>query len=306
MHPDLLPFALDSTGNRFCLIVSGDQRDADEFAVAYWMYETYLAVPIASSFERFLDWIGLASELAVQRRTDPVIDNAHVQQVVRPLLAALGIERDYFALSTSPQTPVGSLHLGMMRLDPASPAARLVAARRAANQNRFRDALRHARAALDIFPDFVACAWFMINLPEAEQRVRDYDLLLREMASMSLIYRGDTLMPLFADVPQVDPRDAAEAVARRLRPGETDEDPALALAAFDDPLASTDWLRAAIDVANLGEYTRATRLATNAHHLSGSGIERRDALLLLEELYDALGWSHHRAVVAFELGRADD
>ena len=49
MHPDLLPFARDGWGNRFCFVDAPDALAPEGFAIVYWMYETFSAVPIASS-----------------------------------------------------------------------------------------------------------------------------------------------------------------------------------------------------------------------------------------------------------------
>src|SRR5690625_3433364 len=101
MPPELLPFASDAVGNRFCLVMDDEGTDPEKLPVVYWMYETTLAVPIASCFDRFLDWIGLVSEIYVRRGTDEIYSRVDHEEIVLPTLDALGVKRDFFALTTS-------------------------------------------------------------------------------------------------------------------------------------------------------------------------------------------------------------
>lgn len=303
MPPELLPFAMDAMGNRFCLVRSAIHHDPEKLPVVYWMYETGVAVPVASCFDRFLDWIGLASEIYVRRGADDRLTRAHLEEIVKPQLRDLGVERDFFALTTSPVSPVGSLHLGMMRIDPAAAGSRLVAAKRAQLDGRQRDAILHARHALKCFPTFLAAAWFLVTFPNAPSRVIGYKELVRGLVDLPFAYRGDPLMPEFSDIPSPSPTDIADLVQSVVDRNDVEEDPLLELMAYDDPQSAEVWLCSAIELANIGQLQRAHVAASNALHLVRDRELRDDVLTLMTELYDALGWTWNSYVVRRERAR---
>lgn len=303
MPTELLPFAMDAMGNRFCLVMAPIHQDPEKLPVVYWMYETGVAVPVASCFDRFLDWIGLASEIYVRRGSDDQLTREHLEQIVRPQLRELGVERDFFALTTSPVSPVGSLHLGTMRIDPSAPGSRLVAAKRAQLDGRQRDAILHARQALKSFPTFLAAAWFLVTFPNAPSRVIGYKELVRGLVDLPLAYRGDPLMPEFGDIPSPSPNDIAELVQSLTDRREIEEDSLLELMVYDDPQNADVWLAAAIELANFGHLQRAHVAVSNALHLAREPETRADVLSLMRELYDALGWTWNSYVVQHEIAR---
>ena len=305
MPPELLPFAIDAMGNSFCLVRSDVHHDSEKLPVVYWMYETKLAVPVASCFDRFLDWIGLASEIYVRRGANELMTRDHLEGLVKPQLRALGVERDFFALTTSPVSPVGSLHLGMMRIDPAAAGSRLVAAQRARRDNRQKDAILHARGALKSFPKFFAAAWFLVTFENAPTRVIGYRDLVRGLVDLPLAYRGDPLMPEFVDIPSPSIVDVAERVASVARMGDLDDDPVIELMMWDDLMAPEAWLSVAIELANRQELSRAHVAALNAGHLVSDREVLRDIWTFQLELYDAMGWTWQRRVIAQHLARAN-
>lgn len=304
MPPELLPFAMDAMGNSFCLVRSAVHHDSEKLPVVYWMYETKLAVPVASCFDRFLDWIGLASEIYVRRGASESMTRDHLERVVKPQLRALGVERDFFALTTSPVSPVGSLHLGMMRLDPAAAGSRLVAAERARRDNRQKDAILHARAALKSFPKFFAAAWFLVTFQNAPTRVIGYRELVHGLVALPLAYRGDPQMPEFLDIPSPTILEVAERVSSVAREGDLDDDPVIELMMWDDPMAPEAWLSAAIELANRQQLARAHVAALNAAHLVRDPDVLHDIWTFQLELYEAMGWSWQSYVVARHLEQA--
>ena len=304
MHPDLLPFAVDSCGNRFCLVRGVGATNPERFPVAWWMYETYRAVPIASSFDRFLDWVGLSSALSAQRLVNPLTTAEHHARVVQPALEAMGVRRDFDALTASRAAPLGSLGLGMMRVDPGSAGARVLAAERALQQGRTRDAARHAEAALEAFPEFLAARWFLSGLDLPWRQEAELTELTRSLLTTPWLWQGDGFMPEFGEIPSATPQELVARVTQQLAPSECDEDPAVAAAWYDDPMAPLTWLRVAVEVAELGDPTRAIGVATNALFLSRGVQDRLDALSLLDELYDAVDATWHRAVILEDAARS--
>lgn len=301
MAPELLPFAVDAVGNRFCLVMRDDIEDPEQLPVVYWMYETMLAVPIASCFQRFLDWVGLVSEIYVRRGADETYTRAYHEEVVKPTLEALGVTRDFFALTTSPFSPVGSLHLGMMRVDPDAAGSRLVAAHRAQIDNRQKDAILHARAALKSFPGFVSALWFLVNFENAPVRVIGYKALVRRLARMPLIYRGDALMGEFIDIPSPRVRQIARKVAEVVTALDAAEDPVVELLMWDDVYEPTSWFRAALELANTESYECAHIASTNAVYLACDRDTLRDIWLFQEELYTEMAWEWHASMVQKQL-----
>lgn len=301
MAPELLPFAVDAVGNRFCLVMDDTQEDPEKLPVVYWMYETALAVPIASCFDRFLDWIGLVSEIYVRRATDEIYSRADHENIVLPALESVGVQRDFFALTTSPFSPVGSLHLGMMRVDPDAAGSRLVAAHRAQVDNRQKDAILHARAALKSFPGFVSALWFLVTFDNAHIRVIGYKDLVRKLARMPLIYRGDAMMSEFIDIPSPKVRDIAQKVSEVVTPLEAAEDPVVELLLWDDVYEPTSWLRAALELANNEQYLCAHTAAINAVYLATDRDTLHDIWLFQHELYEVMEWAWHASMVQKQL-----
>lgn len=303
MLPELVPFAIDAVGNTFCLVCSALYADPEKIPVVYWMYETGVAVPVASCFDRFLDWIGLAAEIGVRRGADDAMNVRHLRQVVTPQLEALGVSRDFFALTTSPVSPVGSLHLGMLRVDPTAAGSRIVAAHRAKEDHRSRDAILHARSSLKSFPGFLAAAWFLVTFPDAPSRVVGFRDLVRLLPDLLFCYRGDAMMPEFVDVPRPTFREIFDLIASASDPRDAEEDPVLSMILYDDAESADVWLRTAIDLANIGALDRAHTVALNGFHIATTRDARNHVLMFLEELYEALGWMRLREVAAFEIAR---
>lgn len=306
MPPSLLPFAVDAVGNRFCLVMNATSDDPETLPVVYWMYETTLAVPIASCFDRFLDWIGLVSEIQVRRGADEAYARAHHEEVVKPTLKALGVERDFFALTTSPFSPVGSLHLGTMRVDPDAAGSRLVAAHRASFDNRQKDAILHARAALKSFPGFLSALWFLVSFENAPIRVIGYKDLVRRLARMPLVYRGDPMMAEFVDIPSPRLTEIAKRVAEVATSLDAAEDPVVELLLWDDVYEPTSWLRAALELANAEQYTCAHTAALNAAYVATDKDVVRDIWTFQHELYEEMQWKWHANMVEKQLAHYNE
>ena len=98
MHPDLVPFAADGAGNLFCFVLSAATPMRDSQAVVLWMYETYRCVPVASSFDLFVAWIGLTSFAAVRRGNIAILDAAAYDLRILPLLERFDLATDFHVL----------------------------------------------------------------------------------------------------------------------------------------------------------------------------------------------------------------
>ena len=92
MHPDLIPFAEDGFDNQFCFVRSERRSMRRCRAVVYWTYETYRAVPIASSFDAFLRWAALTAHVSVLRG-EPFVDPDVVTERAEPGASGAGHRR---------------------------------------------------------------------------------------------------------------------------------------------------------------------------------------------------------------------
>lgn len=301
MPPELLPFASDAVGNRFCLYREHSQQNPEKMPVVYWMYETTLAVPVATSFDRFLDWVGLVAEIHVRRGADDGQTREHYDRVVEPALKQLGVERDFFALTTSTLSPVGSLHQGMLRVDPQAQGSRLVAAKRAQMDNRQRDAIVHARTALGSFPHFLSALWFLVTFDNAPVRVIGWKVLVKRLLNMPFVYRGDPAMAEFVELPSPSLTDVTALVSGVLTASEVAEDPVAELMLYDVVYEPENWLSVAVELANMRQYERAHVAAMNATYLACDVDVTEDIWRFQCDLYHELEWTWYESIIRRQL-----
>lgn len=296
MHPDLVPFAEDGFGNLFCFVHRA-AGSVPSHAIVYWMYETYRAVPIASSFDAFLRWMTLTAAVAA-RNNDPVIDHEHVQQELLPLLTSIGLDIDNNALETGNDTGQPAVHKAFLQLDPHSPGSLICDARRLLHESRNFEALEAAHLALRAFPGFTAAQTFEASVLAADNDPQAARALFKSLR-MPMVYGGDLTMSFFGAVPRVDPAVITDALRTHPELDRiADDDPLWILATQDDPVNPSAWVQVALDYANAGELDDAVTMATNALWLSlGESIEPQ-IHGLLRELYEVLGHPWHAAAMA--------
>lgn len=302
MHPTLIPFARDGWGNRFCFVRPGAAHGSEGSAIVYWMYETFTAVPIASTCEGFLRWLGLVT-WAHER--DPNYDTVESgdASVVHRLLAEVDLEVDYEALLPMPAPERRDVLAAALALDPSSPAARVTRALWRADQGDQLGAIADAETAAREFPDF-AGAWaakvrILANEPDSSER---FDALLMALRR-PMCFSGDRDMPWFRDVPPIEITTFAEALANHPRWESVERyDPIWDLVQRLDPTSPTSWCEVALAYADANAIAEAVPMACNALHCALDDATMRAAVeRLLVELYEALGWSWHARAVL--LGR---
>lgn len=297
MHPDLMPFAEDGFGNQFCFYRHPREGAVQSRPIVYWMYETYRAVPIASSFDGFLAWIGLTAFVAA-RHGDPVVDRAHIEDELRPALDAVGIHHDYAeALESHDPTP-HEVHKGLLKLDPESPAALLSIAEWNGAHGRPLEALDCCAEATFSFPDFAAARYAAARVLNATgDGVAEFDALMQTL-ERPMLFGGDPGMGGFRVLPQVDVRWVVENLAKHPAFAEFETtSPLWTLVLRDDPTTAQSWVDVALDYAEENELERSVTMATNALFL-GFGSELGPLIHgLLAELYSALKWEWHEEVV---------
>lgn len=296
MHPDLMPFAEDGFGNQFCFLVDPPSGQPTG-AVFYWMYETYRAIPVASTFDAFLRWIAITASVTAGRG-HPLIDEAHVRDEILPACAAAGLSMEASdILHASDLTPAG-VHAELLRVDRHAAGAALARAAHRARQDRHIEALTMCDTALDAFPDFSAAQGLKARLFLDDGDPRAVPALL-DTLRLPLSYNADPMMPFFRELPEVDPTWVTEAL--NTHPNVKDYvglDPLWTLVLRDDPTAPVSWVHVALDYAESGDLKRAATAATNGLLLGINKEIETEIHGLLEELYRSLGWKWHTAVSA--------
>ncbi len=299
MHPDLLPFAADACGNRYCFARTVDDDDDTPPAIVHWMYETYRAIPVARSFEAFADWMGLTSALAAQSLDGHPDDAADHNERVVPLLAHIGVETDWLDTLGA---HAGNLHSAMHALHPGSPGSAVMLAMREAALGREFSAVDLCEAALTRFGAFLgAHLGVALALSDGTDSERHFDALF-EAAHLPMTYAGDELAPHFIDIPRLDPTALFESLALHPRASaRIDEDPLWDMIQADDPCLADAWLRVAAQAARAGDLRQASTWVCNAVSVAVTNEEATSAMELLVEIYDAMDRPWHA-----EQARVDD
>ncbi|MCB9532446.1 MAG: SMI1/KNR4 family protein [Myxococcales bacterium] len=297
MHPDLMPFAEDGFGNQFCFYRSARDGCRANRSIVYWMYETYRAVPVASTFEGFLGWLQLMACVEA-RGGDPVVDRAHVDRELMPLMNELGCAIDPDDVLDEPDPTPMALHRAHLRVDANAAAPRVALASHASRGNELQ-ALDLCAEATFSFPEFAGARAAAARILS---RSGDTDALaeaLFQTLQRPLVYGGDPFMHGFRGVPEVDASWTAERLAAHTNPPEhVLRSPLWTLVIQDDPLAARSWVQLALDFVQEEELEVAVTMATNALFLGFGGELGGQIHGLLVELYDALEWTWHRDVCA--------
>lgn len=293
MHPDLMPFAEDGFGNQFCFYRSEQEQSRRSRAIVYWMYETYRAVPIASTFDGFLGWIGLTGFLAA-RHGDPIVDREHLDTELLPALHAIGVTHEYASVLESTDPTPAEIHRGFLQIDPAAPASLVAQGVWLADHDRALEALDQCAEASFAFPEFAAARFQAARILDVSgDGVAEFDALTQTL-ERPLLYGGDPGMVGFRGVPELDPNWVVSKLAKH--PSFSDHEtrsPLWTLVLRDDPMAPQSWVDVALDFAEDNELERSVAMAVNALFL-GFGTELGPLIHgLLAELYAALGWDWH-------------
>ena len=297
MHPDLVPFAADGAGNLFCFVLASSTSMRDANAVVLWMYETYRCVPIASSFDHFVAWIGLTSFAAIRRGNIAILDAAAYDSRILPLLERFDLATDFHVLLPEPYPSNTEVSRAFLRLDPEAPASLVLTACRLGQSSRELRGLPEASHALEVFPEFAAAELATGRILELHRDRAEAHARYRRALRSPLTYSGDNMMPYLSEVPELDLAELTSKLAND--PGFDDPDgewASLEVILDNDPNEPEPWLHAAVDAANDQQLEQGVTFAANALHMAGHKPDiAMESLSLLLELYEALGWSwHHR------------
>jgi hypothetical protein len=298
MHTELLPFAQDGAGNRFCFIVPTDETATGRRPIAYWMYETYRAVPIASSFRHFMHWVAMRTLETVERGVDPHIDREHLDSVVQPVMDELDLSSDMQDSMRTVRTPLVTTHAGMLELDPGSPGTLLAEAARELRRSNTERAEHYAKRAIMNFHRFAAAHSFLAELEGARAGSNEQLKHLLQTLASPLCYAGDPQMPGLQDVPEIELNQVVHAIIQHEgKEPFSGFEPIRDLIDLDNPEDAAAWMRSALDYAEQGEIDAAIDLASNALFLAWNPTLTEDALTLLDELYELAGSELHRDIV---------
>lgn len=304
MSPELVPFADDGAGNQFCFHVRG-AAEPRITGIVYWSYETYRAVPIASDFGCFLDWLFVVAHTMARSLNLPPLDLEHVDSVLVPLAERL--RRSSIRRLQTLYRSSHSVHRQMIELNPRCPASLLIVGTQeaiAGNVEAASDLLH--RATLE-FPEF--CTAYMAEsdaldtVLNATQQLELWSRCLRA----PLAFAGDPQLSQFGDVPIYEPVWLFEKLAASVEFVELPFPVSVFEMVATEPPASADtWLRNAIDCANDGDIDLGITFAHNASlYLMNTGAEHH-SFLLLQELYECNAWDWHVDVVERELALRGD
>jgi hypothetical protein len=304
MHPDLVPFASDGLGNRYCFYRSARPELKGHPAIVFWVLESNRALPIATDFGAFLDWLGLVAEWTLLRGDESVIDEEHVRGVLQPLLRQLG-RGDEAAAALGEGIPTRRALLeALLRHQPRNPAAllwRAMAQLDAGDLGEVRATCAQAEAA---FPELVLAPFVEAAAEERGGSPVERTAALARAIRKPLVYSGDENVPYFGDLPSLDPAWLAEELATAPLPADDVLfDPIWDLIAAYDPAAASGWLTVSVAYANAGNVATALTMAQNAL-LFAIPEERPAVLRYLAELYASLGASWHARTLLAEADRS--
>jgi hypothetical protein len=294
MHPDLIPFAVDGMENRWCFYRGGRPDSPHAGAVVYWMYQTYRAIPVADSFDDFVDFIGLSAAASAWRGDDAVIDMAHWHAVVRPMLVRLGRPVDSIERQSRDNHDTASIHRMMTQLHPRASGSLLARALNLTEPEHAMNALSLCERALEAFPEFAAAESVRVELLDRVGTREDRAEALLRLFRLPLVYGGDSHVPCF---PTLSPLDITRLVEQLATDPWANEklldEPVFDMLLHDDPTSPQAWLTAAVETANANDLEMAVTMAQNAllfGYFDDWGVA---AMTLLGELYEALGWDAH-------------
>lgn len=303
MHPDLVPFAVDASGNRYCFHVPGVRRGR-RAAVVCWMYETYFALPVASSFDTFLDWIGLTTAWVARQGIDPVLDVGHLETVVEPMARALGRPGAYATYFHHPESTLTHLHRAMLHLDRYAAGSLTWESRRVWEDGWGQPGAQHARAALQAFPECAAAHLVLARYGNVGSAGSVRAEALAQVLRTPLVYAGDPAMRHFGGLEGLHPAGIAERIADLPEALDLlEDDPLLELVLREDPQQPDAWLRVAFRWLEREAMRPAIHAASNALLLGQSSPLLPDTLAFLAELYEAAGWTWHEQLIARDLER---
>lgn len=303
MHPDLVPFATDGVGNRYCFYCSSRPELGHIETIVFWVLDTARAIPIAENFGAFLDWMGMVAHWTAMRGDDSIVDDAHLREIVDPILRALGRPSEPRQRVRSREATQRDLLASLLDVQPASPVGLIWKAMGQLEQSDTSGALLSCERALRVFPEHV-----MARLLEADAHLREGSTAARlgaltQAIRMPLVYGGDEQLPYVGKFPALDPAWLAEELATAPLPADDLMfEPIWDLILAYDPTTASGWLTVSVEYANLEQMEVAITMATNAL-LFALPEERTPVLSYLSELYSAAGADWHASLTTAEAER---
>lgn len=301
MHPDLVPFAVDGLENRWCFYRGGHDDSKHRGAIVYWMYQTYRAIPVADSFDDFVDFVGLSAAASAWRGDDAVIDMSHWQAVVRPLLARLGRPIDLIERYGRDQPDSIGVHRSMTQLHARASGSLLARALNIHEPEYAMSSLQLCDRALDAFPEFSAAEAARFEILDRIGTREDRAEALLRLFRLPLVYGGDAFIPGFPTLSPLDMTRMVEQLA--VDPWANErllDEPIFDMLLHDDPTSPQAWLTAAVETANENSLELAVTMTQNAllfGYFDEWGVA---AMTLLAELYEALGWKGHLEITRLD------
>lgn len=311
MHPDLIPFAQDESYHAFCFVVLPD-RPGVVSGIVHWNHETRRAIPLAGSFDTFLDWVALAAQ--VPWFDDPFVQGNHFD-TVRAAWRDLARDMPLLAPESERIPAAIALHTTLrdMQDDAAGSlllhALELHGARNPGRCDRMLD------AALQAFPPFTGVhAHRALILQKRNADLRAERDALCDAVLGHHVYLGDSFLPYVPHVPEVSVRDLTDRLvevseALTTRPAHI-PDPLWELVFDRSTHQPEGWLEAARELnTGLGvgatPHQDAARFAIqagcNALQTSDVDSHGRSTARFLLQLYRELGCDLHVRIAEEDL-----
>lgn len=302
MHPELLPFACDASGNLYCFQYTA-RAPGQPPLVVHWMYETYLALPIASDFNAFLDWLGLTSAYMAEKRTDERLDREHYERRVLPLLRELGKQKDYSKVLERLGLRQSDLHRAMISLDPNAAGSLTWQAQRLCQLGSEASGFEYALRAVEAFSDCTAAHLILSRHEVASDSMRNANSLIDVLRS-PLAFSGDQDMPHFGGLVSMSfDRFMIRVIESNEAMGLLQEQPEAVFISGRDPRAARTWLHVVDGYLQQQQLYPAITAAANALFVCQRRELDDDLLLMLGDLYREAGHPSHAALVEQDLER---
>jgi tetratricopeptide (TPR) repeat protein len=292
MHPELLPFAVNSDLDLYCLALRPWEAPSSESAVVKFSPETYTAVPVASSFSTFLMWLEL--DVWRRRRTDAAFGPALAQtnEALDLLFSLAEQSRDGIAPSTHESDPVRAMHARMVELDPDAAGSWLALAGFALDDGEWETASAYATKALAAFPGFAAAVHLQTVIAVGEDRQHAARANLFALARCPWVWCADRTDPLFSHLPPFEPEQVASDYLVSIGEAflyEAGEDSVCAWIHNRPRVDPSQWIQASHDFEDMNDVGSALAAAANGLLRAPLAETALEAFRKCAEIYDAIG-----------------
>jgi tetratricopeptide (TPR) repeat protein len=289
MHPELLPFAITTGLELYCLVYRPWDRALHEAPVVKFSAETYTAMPIAGDVQGFLVWLEL--DFWRRRHTDASFAAAEGEMAnsLQTLFGLTDLDRgDVIPRESDASEAVRAVHERMVELDPRAAGSWFALAGYAMQEERWEEAEDALDRALRSFPLFSAAQHLRTVVALRENRTSSARRRLLALMGMPWVWAPDREDVCFAHVPSFEPEQIASDYLVHTGEPQLLESDASATSAWlvNRPrVTPPEWLQAYAYFLELRDYESALSAASNALLREPLGARSKDALDACARIY---------------------